>query len=166
MHCKKSQEKSFHGEITRDGRTGGWKTKIERRKHLEMLKVNKNNWKWIVFFLVAALTYLSLDILDAACVLRQILILPVSLLILPVDHYTGDYALGQFLDIDFPGITAVCFRVCAFAIILGTVLLPMCLYVRTKKKTYFVLSGIAIALIIGSFCFFFFMAWAMTGTMD
>lgn len=98
---------------------------------------------------------MSLDILDAACILRQILIFPVSLLTLPIDHYTGDYAPGQFLDIDFPGITAVCFRVCAFAIVLGTVLLPMYLYIQTKKKAYFVLSGIAIALIIGSFCFFF-----------
>lgn len=131
-----------------------------------MLKVNKNNWKWIVFFLAAALIYLLLDILDAAGVLRQILILPVSLLILPFDQYIGDYAPGQFLDIDFPGITAVCFRVCAFAVVLGVSLLPMYLYVRTRKKAYFVLSGIAIALIIGSFCFFFFMAWAMTGTMD
>ena len=112
------------------------------------------------------MTYLLLDILDAACALRQILILPVCLLILPVDCYTGDYAPSQFLDIDFPGITAVCFRVCAFAIVSGAGLLPLYLYVQTKKKAYFVLSGIAIALIIGSFCFWFFMAWMLTGTMD
>jgi hypothetical protein len=131
-----------------------------------MLKVNKNNWKWIVFFLVVALMYLLLDVLDVAYALRQILILPVFLLILPVDCYTSDYSPGQFLDIDFPGITAVCFRVCAFAVVLGAALLPMYLYVQTKKMAYFVLSGIAIALIIGSFCLWFFMAWMMTGTMD
>jgi len=123
-----------------------------------MLKINKDNWKFIVFFCVAVLTYLFLDIVDVAGMLRQILIFPVCFI---VPFHSLDV-----LDVDTAARSGIVYRVCAFAIALGAALLPTYLYIQTKKKMYLVLSGIVTAWIIVSFCFFFFVFLSMSGMMD
>lgn len=131
-----------------------------------MLKINKNNWKWIVLFLVAVLTYFFLDIVDAAGMLRQILILPfcfVESLLARVFSVRVPFDLS---DVDVPPTIGIFYRVCAFGIVLGSIVVPIYLYRRNKKKIYIVLLLIAIAWIIVSSCFWFFVFLSMTGMMD
>jgi len=123
-----------------------------------MLKINKDNWKFIVFFCIAVLTYLFLDIVDVAGMLRQILIFPICFIV--------PFHLLDVLDVDTAARIGNFYRVCAFAVVLGAALLPTYLYIQTKKKTYLVLSGIVTAWIIVSFCFFFFVFLSMSGMMD
>lgn len=131
-----------------------------------MLKINKSNWKWVVFFLVAILTYLFLDIADGAVVLRQILILPFCFLEYLLAQVFGAQVASDLLDVDVPAKIGIFYRVCAFGIVLGSVVMPIYLYRRRKKKIYLILSGIAVAWIIVSFCFFFFIFLLMIGMMD
>lgn len=131
-----------------------------------MLKINKNNWKWIVLFLVAVLTYLFLDIVDSAHVLRQILILPFCFVEYLLTRVFGIRVPSDLSDVDVPPTIGIFYRVCAFGIVLGSIVVPIYLYRRRKKKIYLVLSGISIAWIIVSFCFFFFLLLSMFGMMD
>ena len=132
-----------------------------------MLKVNKNNWKWIVFFLVVALTYLLLDILDVAGIPRQILILPVCFIVqYLLAKVFGIRVPSGLSDVDVPAKIGIFYRFCAFGIVLGAIVVPIYLYRRRKKKIYLILSGIAVAWIIVSFCFFFFIVLSMMEIMD
>ena len=131
-----------------------------------MLKINKNNWKWMVLFLVAVLTYLLLDILDSAQLLRQILIMPFCFIEHLLARVFGIRVQSDLLDVDVPATIGIFYRFCAFGIVLGSIVVPIYLYRRRKKKIYLVLSGIAIAWIIVSFCFFFFIFLSMFGMMD
>lgn len=131
-----------------------------------MLKINKNNWKWIVFFLVVALMYFLLDILDVAGIPRQILILPVCFVQYLLAQVFGIRVQFDLLDVDVPAKIGIFYRFCAFGIVLGAVVVPVYLYRRRKKKIYLILSGIAVAWIIVSFCFFFFIFLSMMGMMD
>ncbi len=131
-----------------------------------MLKINKNNWKWIVLFLVAVLTYLLLDILDSAQLLGQILIMPFCFVEYLLTRVFGIRVQSDLLDGDVPATIGIFYRVCAFSIVLGSIVVPIYLYRRRKKKIYLILSGIAVAWIIVSFCFFFFIFLSMIGMMD
>jgi len=132
-----------------------------------MLKINKSNWKWVVFFLVAILTYLFLDIADVALMLRQILILPVCFFVqYLLAQVFGIRVASDLLDVDVPAKNGIFYRFCAFSIVLGSIVVPIYLYRRRKKKIYLILSGIAVAWIIVSFCFFFFIFVSMIGMMD
>jgi len=131
-----------------------------------MLKINKNNWKWIVFFLVVALTYLLLDILDVAGIPRQILILPFFFVQYLLAQVFGIRVQFNLLDVDVPTKIGIFYRFCAFGIVLGSIVVPLYLYRRRKKKIYLILVGIVVAWIIVSFCFFFFIFLSMIGMMD
>jgi len=131
-----------------------------------MLKINKSNWKWVVFFLVAILTYLFLDIVDGALMPRQILILPVCFVQYLLAQVFGVRVLLDLLDVDVPAKIGIFYRFCAFCIVLGAIVVPVYLYRRRKKKIYFILSGIALAWIIVSFCFYFYIFLSMMGMMD
>ena len=131
-----------------------------------MLKINKSNWKWVVFFLVAILTYLFLDIVDGALMPRQILILPVCFVQYLLAQVFGVRVLLDLLDVDVPAKIGIFYRFCAFCIVLGAIVVPIYLYRRRKKKIYLILSGISVAWIIVSFCFFFFNFLSMMGMMD
>lgn len=132
-----------------------------------MLKINKSNWKWVVFFLVATLTYLFLDIADGAGMLRQILILPVCFFVqYLLAQVFGIRVPSDLLDVDVPAKIGIFYRFCAFGIVLGSIVVPIYLYRRRKKKIYLILGGIAVAWIIVSFCFFFFIFLSMIGMMD
>ncbi len=131
-----------------------------------MLKINKNNWKWIALFGVAVLTYLFLDILNVANILRQILILPFCFIEYLLTRVFGIRVQSDLLDVDVPATIGIFYRVCAFSIVLGSIVVPIYLYRRSKKKIYLVLLLIVIAWIIVSFCFFFFIFLSMIGMMD
>jgi len=132
-----------------------------------MLKINKSNWNWVVFFLVAILTYLFLDIADRVLMLRQILILPVCFILqYLLAKVFGIQVPSDLLDVDVPAKIGIFYRFCAFGIVLGAIVVPIYLYRRRKKKIYLILSGIAVAWIIVSFCFFFFIFLSMMGMMD
>ena len=131
-----------------------------------MLKINKNNWKWMVLFLVAVLTYLLLDILNVASMLRQILILPFCFIEYLLARVFGIRVPYDLSDVDVPPTIGIFYRFCAFGIVLGSIVVPIYLYRRRKKKIYLILGGIAVAWIIVSFCFFFFIFLSMIGMMD
>ena len=138
-----------------------------------MLKINTSNWKWIVFFLVAVLTYFFLDIVDAAVMLRQWLLFPICFFMYLLHCVFGHTAmppliekLGDLLDVDHAAKSGAFIRVCAFGIVLGSIVVPIYLYRRRKKKIYLVLLLIAIAWIIVSLCFWFFIFLSMIGMMD
>lgn len=131
-----------------------------------MLKINKNNWKWVLF-LVAILTYLFLDIADGAGALRQILILPVCFFVqYLLAQVFGIRVPSDLLDVDVPAKIGIFYRFCAFCIVLGAIVVPIYLYRRRKKKIYLILGGITVAWIIVSFCFYFFIFLSMMGMMD
>ena len=131
-----------------------------------MLKINKSNWKWVVFFLVAIITYLFLDIAGGALMLRQILILPFFFVQYLLAQVFGIRVQCNLLDVDVPAKIGIFYRFCAFGVVLGSIVMPIYLYRRRKKKIYLILGGIAVVWIIVSFCFFFFIFLSMMGMMD
>ena len=128
----------------------------------------KSRWKWIVIWAAAVLAYLLLDLAEFIGMFRQIIILPIcwlasaSQLVPPI----ADMQFAQRLDVDLPGMLATVARASAFAVVLAYTLAPIYLYRRTKNKLYLLWLAFALFLIIASFSFFAFTAWAMTGTMD
>ena len=131
-----------------------------------MLKINKSDWKWVVFFLVAIITYLFLDIAGGALMLRQILILPFFFVQYLLAQVFGIRVQCNLLDVDVPAKIGIFYRFCAFGVVLGSIVMPIYLYRRRKKKIYLILGGIAVVWIIVSFCFFFFIFLSMMGMMD
>jgi len=131
-----------------------------------MLKINKSNWKWIVLFLVAFLTYLFLDIVDAAGGLRQWLICPFVILTDTLAWAFGIETLANSIDVDYPLTIGPLFRAFYFTIELGAIVAPIYLYRRSKKKTYLFLAGVVIGWLITSYWYWFFMLLSMTGMMD
>ncbi len=110
--------------------------------------------------------YLLLDILDVAGTPRQILILPFCFVEHLFAQVFGIRVPSDLSDVDVSPTIGIFYRFCAFGIVLGSIVVPIYLYRRRKKKIYLILSGIAIAWIIVSFCFFFFIFLPMIGMMD
>ena len=131
-----------------------------------MLRIMKNKWLWIIFFSLAVVVYLILDIVDVAQLPRQILIFPMCFLqwiiCSAIDCNGG--LLG--LDTDMTGMWETFVRTLSFAIELGAVFLPGYFYAKTNKNVYLFVTGLAIVWIITGLCFFFLAFLSMRGMMD
>ena len=131
-----------------------------------MLEIMKNKWMWMFFFAVAVLIYLVLDLADAAMMLTQVLVLPMTflLMILPA----GDVLSGvaDMLDVDVGGLGPVFLRVCSFAIRLASVCVPIYLCVKSGKKAYLAWVGVAVVWVIVALCFYGWVWVSMWGMMD
>lgn len=133
-----------------------------------MSEIKKDVWKWIVGFTACVTVYLILDVADTMSVLRQMLIMPVCFLLWIFCAATGWglHAVWTALDVDVPWRAAPLVQVCAFALILAFTMIPMYLYLQTRKKIYLGWTLIAIAWIISTACWVVLLIIAMTGMMD
>ena len=113
-----------------------------------MPRITTNKWIWISVYAVAVLTYLVLEVLDAAEMLRQYLVLPLGYLLCMLSWVVDIGFFFEWIDVGISGYWAKCYRLLVFSIELCLILLPSYYFTKTKKKLYLCILSIPILWIV------------------